>query len=520
MSASAPRLSILIPNYNNGRDSSKDSRHDLITRLLESLRRTLDDDPTPLQIIAYDDGSTDDSRQTLREWSRRTWRSGQPFLELIEAPHCGVLSVTANKLVHASSGDILVRLDGDVECLTDRWAEKLCELFDHGPPRLGVIGPKQLGSDGRIHAFGDFVLHPKGYHHLAQGLDRYAVRHAVEVDHVMGCFYCCRRAVYDEAGGFDENMLRGQTVDFGLAARLKGWACIAVPHIEFAHHHGLRGERATRADSDAGVDHTLACFREKWGFCRIAPDLDVVREMYRGTPLLWNAAVFGLPPEESAAPLPKPTNIEQTAWGAYASDESYRRQINLRLGAVVEVLKQVRDEPRVAVLEAGVGLVPHLLATRGLAVTGTESNPHEAALAQSIMAQHDYPGPRPTVLHQADPRRVPLDDDCAEVVLLCDVIQRHRNPARLLAEAGRVLAPGGRLVVSTRQPPRTLPTALDAEHPYRVPELVGQIRRAAGCKVINDPTPRGADHPLIAVGKPVAEATAAADATDTVAAAA
>jgi glycosyltransferase involved in cell wall biosynthesis/SAM-dependent methyltransferase len=518
MSASAPRVSILIPNYNNGRDSSTDGRHDLIARLLESLRRTLDDDPTPLEIIAYDDGSTDDSRQTLRDWSQKTWRSGQRFLKLIEAPHCGVLSVTANKLVHASVGDILVRLDGDVECLTDRWAASLCELFDQGPPRLGVIGPKQLGSDGRIHAFGDFVLHPKGYHHLAQGFDRYAVRHAIEVDHVMGCFYCCRRAVYDEVGGFDERILRGQTVDFGLAARFKGWSAIAVPHIEFAHHHGVRSERATRADSESGVDHTLAYFREKWGFCRIAPDLDVVRERYRGTPLLWNAAVFGMPREAQAAPVVRPTQIDQTAWGAYASDESYRRQINLRLGAVVEVLKQVKDEPRVAVLEAGVGLVPHLLATRGLTVAGVESNPHEAALAQSIMAQHDYPGPRPTITHQAEPRHVPLDDGSAEVVLLCDVVQRHRNPARLLAEARRVLADEGRLVVTTRQHPRSLPTALDSEHPYQVPELVGQIRRAAGCTVINDPTPRAPDHPLIAVGKPVA--AAAAVSTDITAAAA
>ncbi len=503
MFASAPRVSILIPNYNNGRASSKDRQYDLIARLLDSLHRTLEHDPTPLEIIAFDDGSTDDSRDTLRAWSHKSWRGGRPFLTLHEAPHCGVLSVTANKLVRASRGDILVRLDGDVECLTSNWAAKLCAVFDHGPPRLGVVGPKQLGSDGRIHAFGDFVLHPKGYHHLAHGFDRYAVHHAAEVDHVMGCFYCCRKTVWEEIGGYDETFLRGQTVDFGLAARLKGWSCIAVPHLECAHHHGLRQVRPTRADSEAGIDHTLAYFQQKWGFCRIAPDLDIVRERYRGTPLLWNAAVFGLPPDADAAPPAKPTNLEQTAWGAYASDESYRRQVNLRLGAVVEVLKQVKEKPRIAVLEAGTGLVPHLLATRGLAITATESNPHEAALAQSIMGQHQYPGPPPTLLHQSDLRRVPLDDQRFDIVLLCDVIQRHRNPARLLAEAGRILAAEGRLVVSTPPPPPTLCTAWDTQHPYHLPELVGQVRRAAGCVVLNDPTPRATDHPLIAVGRPV-----------------
>jgi len=507
--AEKPRVSILIPNYNNGVQTSRDRKHDLIGRLLQSLHTTLADDPTPLEILAFDDGSTDDSPATLRDWAGRTWRGGQPFLTLDQAPHCGVLSVTANKLVRASRGDILVRLDGDVQCLTKHWAAALCEVFDQGPPRLGVVGPKQLMSDGRIHAFGDFILHPKGYHHVGQGLERYAITRPMEADHVMGCFYCCRRAVYDDVGGFDQNMLRGQTVDFGITARLRGWSCIAVPHIEFVHHHGLRDHRSTAADTEQGVDRTLEYFRAKWGFCRIAPDLDVVREKYAGTPLLWNADVFGMPADANAAPWPHPTQLDDTAWGAYASDQTFRNQINLRIHGLLAAMKQVRDRPTVAVPHCGLGLIPHLLALQGIDVVGTEPNPHEAALAKQILAGHTYPGPRPRVVHQTDRRALPLEDNSATIVMLADVMPRHRNPTALLGECGRVLEADGRLLAITRQPPRTLPGPTDTEHPYHMPELIQQIRHAAGCVVINDPRPRSPSHPMIAIAQPLAAYNAA-----------
>ena len=105
----APRLSILIPNFNNGRASSGDGSRDLIGGLFASLARTLEGDPTPLEIIVADDGSTDDSLATCRLWARKSWRGGQPFLKLLENDHCGVLSVVANRLVQAAGGDLCCR---------------------------------------------------------------------------------------------------------------------------------------------------------------------------------------------------------------------------------------------------------------------------------------------------------------------------------------------------------------------------------------------------------------------------
>ncbi|MEM9295121.1 MAG: glycosyltransferase, partial [Planctomycetota bacterium] len=373
----APRVSILIPNFNNGAESSLDGQTDLLGDLLQSLYDTLADDPTPLEILAHDDGSTDDSIATLRDWAGRTWRHGQPFLKLLEHDHCGVLSIAANRLVRAAQGSILVRLDGDIVVNTPGWCAKLCAVFDASDPRLGVIGPKQLNEQGQVHAFGDWVLHPKGYHHIALGASPEMITQAVECDHVMGCFYCFKREVYDAVGGFDETILRGQTVDFGLCARLSGYRCWAIPQVEFVHRHHSRGARETRADTSDGVLDARATFAYKWGFDRICPDLDAVRQRFAGTPLLWNAAVFGGGEAEPTGP---------SHWQAMEQDPAELKRFQTGFGLIAETVSQhLPQQPqRMAVVRSDEGVLAHALATRGFEVIGFDARPEKVQRARSV----------------------------------------------------------------------------------------------------------------------------------------
>jgi len=502
MSDPAPRVSILIPNYNNGQASSHDGKTDLLGDLLQSLHDTLHDDPAPLEIIAYDDGSTDDSLKTVRQWSQKTWRGGQAFLKLIEAEHTGVLSIGANRLVRESTGDILVRLDGDTQMLTRHWATLLCQTFDQGPPRLGVVGPKQLRPDGKVHAFGDWLLHPKGYHHILAGADRESVTQAIEVDHVMGCFYCCKRAVYDDVGGYDENILRGQTIDFGLAARQKGWSCFAVPHIEYVHRHWLRRDRDTTADTSEGIEKTLAIFREKWGFDRLSPDLDVVREKYAGSPLLWNAQVFGIPAPTRQAPTQEvpALDVQQSEWARYGADPAFKAGIDLRVTIALQIVSQINRPGKLAVVGCGAGLMTHMLAGQGHPCTGTDPDMAKVLLAQQCVAGQTYPGDRPAYLCQNDPRRIPIDDGGANLVLLFDQVERHDNPVALLREAHRILAEAGVLVILTPRP-RQAGGGVDAHRCYRASELMAQLNAVGGWQALNDPRQGDPNHPLIAIGK-------------------
>ncbi|MEM1109221.1 MAG: glycosyltransferase [Planctomycetota bacterium] len=480
----SPRVSILIPNFNNGRQSSRNQAVDLLGDLLDSLRDTLKDDPTPHEIIAFDDGSTDDSLDTLRRWR------DDGFLKLIEAEHCGVLAKTANQLVAASRGDILVRLDGDITVLTPNWVSKLCAVFDQGPENLGVVGPKQLVDGAQwVHSFGDFVLHPKGYHHLHQGAPRHRVTRPAEVDHVMGCFYCCKREVHDRLGGYDENILRGQTVEFGMRARLEGYRCFAVPHIEFVHRHSLRDLRANHADTEGGIDNSRESFRKKWGFDRISADLDVVRERYAGTPLLWNADVFGLPADEAytLAPGPSPS-IETSLWKRYGEDQNFRRQIDFRVNVAGQIAGQHSGGRsgghtgplQIGVIGAAEGLILHLLAQQGLAVEGCETSRSHVDLGQQFLKSKTYAGQAPSLVHQPDPRTLPWADASLDFVFWPTGIGRHPNPTPIIAEAKRVMRPDAVFAVAA------------SPESYLAHELAVQVRSVNDWTV---PTPQKTTHP-------------------------
>ena len=511
--SASPRVSILIPNFNNGRASSRSGRDDLIGDLLQSLWDTLKDDPTPFEIIAYDDGSSDDSLQTLRNWAGRAWPAPRsvPFLRLIEAEHCGVLSCTANILSRQATGQILARLDGDVVCLTPHWVTKLCQVFDQGPAHLGMVGPKQLTPHMRIHAYGDFVLHPNGYHHVANDMPRDAVKYPLEVDHVMGCFYCCRKQVFDDLDGYDENILRGQTVDFGLRARLKGWTCLAVPHIEFVHAHMLRLDRPNLADSDAGREQTLRVFYEKWGFDRIAPDLDVVRRRYAGTPLLWNKHVFC---DETIFPPDEPIAVETCDWVRYTRDEQFRQSVNMRLTAAGDFISQTKVPDRLVLLGAGHGLLTHLLAKQGIDCIGFDHRRPCVELAGTFTVRQTYPAAGPRYEHLEDPRHIDVGDGQAEMVVIDSYLERHPNPVALLAQAWRILAPDHLLLVISRrkavaghdpsQPGQM--AQLTADRRYQWLELLGQISAVGGWKLMVDITSDDRSRDLVVAAQRVDKA--------------
>jgi len=274
----------------------------------------------------------------------------------------------------------------------------------------------------------------------------------MEVDHVMGCFYGHRRVVWEQLGGYDESIGRGQTVDFSLRARLKGWRVVSVPDIEFTHYHSQRHSRHNRGDTGAGITESLARFREKWGFDRLAPDLDDVTRRWGRTPLAWNAAVFG-----PSAPWPRPTagpiEFKDSEWVRFTRDESFRHAVLWRAAVVEAVVADAGPRKRIGYLACRSGLLCHVLARRGMVCVGADADANHVELARSVVADKPYPAQAPVFEIQRDPhyRTLSFETGSLDMLLLFDVIEHHRNPVGLYREAKRVLEPGGVLVIVTQR---------------------------------------------------------------------
>lgn len=100
------------------------------------------------------------------------------------------------------------------------------------------------------------------------------------------------------------------------------------------------------------------------------------------------------------------------------------------------------DSGQVLLIGVGTGLdIPHL--PRGPRYTGVDLTPAMLARARRRAARHDLA----IALEEADAHRLPYADRQFDAIVMHLIVAVVPDPARALAEAARVLRPGGRLLI-------------------------------------------------------------------------
>ena len=133
-----PAISVLMPCYNAG---------DTLDEALESLRLQTEDD---FEVIAVDDGSTDDTLEKLTAWAQRDER-----IRVIRQPHGGIIAALNHGLQHCR-GAYIARMDADDRSLPVR-LEKQKRLLDERPETsvasclVAGFPPGQVGEGLRIY---------------------------------------------------------------------------------------------------------------------------------------------------------------------------------------------------------------------------------------------------------------------------------------------------------------------------------------------------------------------------------
>lgn len=110
------KLSVIIPVWNTGENAAK---------LVKNLLGQYDD----LEIIAVDDGSTDDSLQKLEEVSRSSLARGR--VKVVHQENAGA-SAARNTGIRMAQGEYLCFLDSDDE-IKDGMLKKMVEKMDQNP---------------------------------------------------------------------------------------------------------------------------------------------------------------------------------------------------------------------------------------------------------------------------------------------------------------------------------------------------------------------------------------------------
>lgn len=130
------------------------------------------------------------------------------------------------------------------------------------------------------------------------------------------------------------------------------------------------------------------------------------------------------------------------------------------------VLDAVGDRRYAHVLDVGTGTgrMLELLAGSADRLTGLDANHSMLAVARANLERAELPAGR-VDLRQGDAYSMPFDRGSFDLVVIHQVLHYLDDPARAVAEAARLVAPGGRLLVVDFAP-HTL-ESLQAEHNHR-----------------------------------------------------
>lgn len=167
-----------------------------------------------------------------------------------------------NFAVERAEGEYLVFLNNDTEIISPDWLEELLSYAQQ--KRIGAIGAKLLFPDNTIqhagvivglggvagHAFYGLPASEPGYMDLATVTRNCAA--------VTGACMMLRRAVFEEVGGFDEELdIAYNDVDLCLRIIQRGYYIVWTPHAVLYHH-----ESATRGQYQPERNIRYLC--EKW----------------------------------------------------------------------------------------------------------------------------------------------------------------------------------------------------------------------------------------------------------------
>ncbi|MCJ7631832.1 glycosyltransferase [Candidatus Bathyarchaeota archaeon] len=228
MESKRPSLSVVIPAYNS---------QAIIGRCLTAVMEAY---PIDKEIIVIDDASTDDTYKIVSMFPVKLYR-----LNKNSGP-----AVARNYGFRQSFGDIVVFLDSDIIIMK----HALMALVD-------VLEEKCAGATGGLTQPFKSNFVSDSYIVRIFGTSPIAETSVREIGSVGGCFVGYPRKVFEELGGYDENLRIGEDLDLNIRLGKAGYKQFLVTSAIGFHDHPSSISTLTRKWFQYGFWFFRVCMR-------------------------------------------------------------------------------------------------------------------------------------------------------------------------------------------------------------------------------------------------------------------
>jgi GT2 family glycosyltransferase len=254
--ASLPSVALVVPT----RD-----RVELLSRCVD---RILESRYPRLEVLVVDNGSVE--QDTL-----------EYLVRIVQDPRVRVLrderpfnySAINNTAVASVEAEVVGLVNNDIEPITPDWIERM--MAHVVQPDVGAVGAMLYYPDDSIQHAGVVIGAGGVAAHAFTGLPRGsggphgALHHARSVSAVTAACLLVRRAVYLQAGGFDESLaVAFNDIDFCLRLRSLGYRVVWTPAAELYHHESASRGSEDSPEKQARFENEVRFMLDRWG-----PDL-------------------------------------------------------------------------------------------------------------------------------------------------------------------------------------------------------------------------------------------------------
>ena len=216
--------------------------------------------PQPYELIIVDNGSTDGTRDYLRDYMA----SHNNVRVITNATNPG-FAAGNNQGLRLSSGEYLLLINNDT-IVTEGWLDGLLRAINLSP-EVGLSGPKSNYVVSSLQKVEE--VNYKSKEELQIFAREFAAKnknsYLQTTEKLVGFCLLIKRAVINKIGLLDETFGIGnfEDDDYCLRARLAGFEFVVAGDV-FIHHEGNCTFKANQIDYEDQIEKNLNLFKKKW----------------------------------------------------------------------------------------------------------------------------------------------------------------------------------------------------------------------------------------------------------------